>query len=240
MMDRLASHGRPLFGRVQPLVVSAIGSEDSAHPRFTDVLSAMSDPSERKKAETAVTRVLKLLTDDAGLIDPEVPAWAAPSSKLRRYRINDPYLRFWFRYAERQVDRIARGRSDLAIAHFDRDWSSWRGRSVEPIVRDAVQRLATSIPQLAEVESVRPWWVRDGQVEIDVVAGSATETVLLGTIKWRTSGGVTPRELAQLRAQRELVPHAAAASLAVISPEGAPPPGADLALTAADLLQAWG
>jgi uncharacterized protein len=305
-MDRLASHGRPLFGRVQPLaisalnpaevaqalphwsaaaifdaflvtggyprlvsdlassgaptasdyvraaladvfspllttarltldaefsgsraayqVLSAIGAEDTARPRFNDVLSAIADPSDRKKAETAITRALRLLSDQVGLIEREVPAWATPSSKLRRYRISDPYLRFWFRYAERQVDRISRGRADLAIANFDRDWLSWRGRSIEPVVREAVLRLAPDIPQLAAVESVRPWWVRDGSVEIDLVAGSATETVLLGTIKWRSHGGVSARELAQLRAQQAQVPHSAEASLAVI---------------AIDLLRAW-
>ena len=221
-------------------VLSAIGSDDTARPGFTDVLSAISDPAERKRAETATSRALRTLTETKGLIERELPAWAPQSSKLRRYRVTDPYLRFWFRYVERQVDRIARGRSDLAIAHFDREWSSWRGRSIEPVVRDALQRLAVSDDNLAGVESVQPWWVRDGSVEVDVVAASLTATAMLGTIKWRAKGGVTAQELEELRRHRDRVPKSGDALLATISPGGSPPRGTDVAYTAADLLAAWG
>jgi len=322
MMERLASHGRPLFGRLQPLVVpalspgelsealpgrsasevldsylvtggyprlvadlangrsrtaheyvrmsladaysplvttarlsleaefpdaptayqalSAIGSDDTARPGFNDVLSAISDPAERKRAETATTRALRTLTGTKRLIEREMPAWAAAASKLRRYRITDPYLRFWFRYVQRQVDRIARGRSDLAIAHFDRDWLSWRGRSIEPVVREALLRLAVTDANLAGVETVQPWWVRDGSIEVDVVAATSTATALVGTIKWRAKGEVTAGEIDELRRHRARVPRSEAALLAAISPSGSAPREADIAYTAADLLAAWG
>jgi uncharacterized protein len=320
MMDRLTSHGRPLFGRLSPLVVpalnpaeiadalpgrsavdvfdaflvtggyprlvtdlvgrgesavgyvktslmdtysplvttarltldaefgepqyayqvlSAIGSNDTARPGFKDVLGTISDADERKRAETATTRALRTLTDTKGLIERELPAWAPPSSKLRRYRVTDPYLRFWFRYIERNIDRIARGRADLAVAAFERDWSTWRGHSVEPVVRHALQRLAVSDPSLEEVETVQPWWMRDGRVEVDVVAATAEVTALVGTIKWRQSGGVTAREIDDLRRDRERVPRSANALLAAISPSGKADKSADLTYSAADLLTAW-
>jgi uncharacterized protein len=321
MMDRLASHGRPLFGRLSPLVVpalnpaeiaealpgrsaaevldaylvsggyprlvndlarrrsqttadyvrasltdlysplvttarlsldaefpeplfayqilSAIGASDRANPGFTNVLSSISDAAERKRAETATTRALRTLADAKGLIERELPAWAPPSSKLRRYRVSDPYLRFWFRYIGRNVDHIARGRSDLAIARFERDWQTWRGQSVEPIVREALQRLARSDRHLAGVEEVLPWWVRDNSVEVDVVARAAESTALVGTIKWRSKGGVTVGEIDQLRRHRERVPRSERALLAAVSASGRAPAGADVAYSAADLLAAW-
>lgn len=220
-------------------VLSAIGSDDTANPGFNDVLSAISDPNDRKRAETATTRALRTLADVKGLIDRELPAWAPPSSKLRRYRVTDPYLRFWFRYVERQVDRIARGRSDLAIAQFDRDWSSWRGRSIEPVVREALARLAVTDGSLAGVEVVAPWWLRDGSVEVDVVAATSSVTALIGTVTWRAKAGVTAREMDDLRRHRHRVPRSESALLAAISAGGPPPRGADVAYTAADLLAAW-
>lgn len=220
-------------------VLSAIGSSDSGNPGFTDILGSISDATERKRAETATTRALRMLTETKGLIERELPAWASPSSKLRRYRVTDPYLRFWFRYIERNVDRIARGRSDLAIASFDRDWQTWRGQSIEPVVRDALQRLALADPHLHEVESVLPWWVRDNSVEVDVVAVEAETTALVGTIKWRAKGSVTAAEIEQLRLHRRHVPRAETALLAAISPIRAVPKGADVAYSAADLLGAW-
>lgn len=321
MMDRLASHGRPLFGRLAPLVVpalnpgdladalpgrsavdifdaylvtggyprlvsdlagrrspsvvdyvhssladpysplvttarlsldaefpepqfayqvlSAIGASDTAKPGFKDVLGSISDAAERKRAETATTRALRVLTDTKGLIERELPAWAPSSSKLRRYRVTDPYLRFWFRYIERNVDRIARGRADLAVAAFDRDWTTWRGQSIEAVVRDALERRAPTDRHLHGVESVRPWWVRDNSIEVDAVAATDDTTALVATIKWRAKGGVTVGEIEQLRRHRDRVPHSEGALVAAISPSGTRPAGADLAYSASDLLAAW-
>ncbi|MFC7624540.1 ATP-binding protein [Microlunatus sp. GCM10028923] len=320
MMDRLASHGRPLFGRLSPVVVpalnpaeiaeavprrsalevfdaylvtggyprlvtdlsrhpgsvadfvrdslsdaysalvttarlsldsefpepqfayrvlSAIGASDSANPGFKDVLGTISDADERKRAETSTTRALRTLTEVKGLIERELPAWAPASSKIRRYRVTDPYLRFWFRYVERNVDRISRGRADLAVDAFARDWEGWRGQSIEPVVRDAMLRLARTDDNLDGVDSVLPWWVRDNSVEVDVVAATAKRTALVGTIKWRARGGVTASELEQLRQHRDRVPHSDTALLGAISPSGRSPKGADVAYSAADLLAAW-
>ena len=220
-------------------VLAAIGSDDTANPGFSDVLSAIQDSSDRKALETATTRALKSLTETKSLVEREVPAWAAPTGRLRRYRVTDPYLRFWFRYVERRVEQIARGREDLAITAFDRDWASWRGRSIEPVVREALTRLSRSDERLAEVETVRPWWTRDGSVEIDVVAMTRDRSSLIGSIKWRRERGVSPREVAALHSVRDRVPRSADARIVAISPSGETPTGADLAFSADDLLGAW-
>ncbi len=220
-------------------VLSAIGADDTGQPAFSRLLDGAADPAERKRIETQTTRALSTLTDVNGLVEREVPAWAAASSRLRRYRVTDPYLRFWFRYVERHVDAISRGRGDLAVRAFDRDWSSWRGRSVEPVVREALLRLARTDADLADVETVRPWWVRDGSIEVDVVAGTRAETAVLGTIKWRARGGVTAAEMRALDRVRDRVPRSGGALLAAVSPNGERPAGADVAWSADGLLAAW-
>ncbi|WP_407319715.1 DUF234 domain-containing protein [Isoptericola halotolerans] len=220
-------------------VLGAIGSDDTANPGFTDVLSAIQDGAERKALETATTRALKTLTETKGLVERELPAWAPPSSRLRRYRVTDPYLRFWFRYVERRVEQIARGRADLAVAAFDRDWPSWRGRSVEPVVRESLTRLARSDDSLADVEEVHPWWTRDGRVEVDVVAATATRTAVVGSVKWRREVGLTDREVRALAVAAGRVPRSEDAQLAAITPSGEPAAGAGLAYGAEDLLAAW-
>jgi len=156
-------------------VLSAIGSDDTARPGFSDVLSATSDPAERKRAETATTRALRTLTETKTLIEREMPA-----------------------------------------------------------------RLALRDANLAGVETVQPWWVRDGSIEVDVVAATSTATALVGTIKWRAKGQVTAGEIDELRRHRARVPRSEAALLAAISPSGSAPREADIAYTAADLLAAWG
>lgn len=219
-------------------VLSTIGADEKARLGFTDIVVSMADDADNNVARTATTRALRILTDDKQLIVREAPAWTDSTSRLRRYRLTDPYLRFWFRYVERQVEAIRRGRADLAISRFDRDWSSWRGRAVEPLVRTAVDRLAPREPRLAGVEAVDAWWTRDGQTEIDLVARDARATSYLGTIKWRASG-VTRRDVAALDQARALVPRSRDAKLLAVAADGEAPAGADLFLTAGDLLEAW-
>jgi len=320
MMERLASHGRPLFGRLRPLVVeplnlgevaelfagwsaaqvvdahlvvggfprlltdlaesssgveafvraslrdpfspllatgrlimdaefpnpvmaarllSAIGADDRGHPRFTDLVPEATDPAERKAAETATTRALALLSGPKRLIEQETPAWAPATSRLRRYRVTDPYLRFWFRYVNGWAELVERGRADLAIDHFDRDWTSWRGRAVEPLARQSLLRLAGAREDLREIRQVSPWWSRDGQTEVDAVAMDAARSVLVGTIKWRANQGVTARDMTQLAQALARVPRADGARLAAICRQGRRPAGADLVFTAEDLVGAW-
>jgi AAA+ ATPase superfamily predicted ATPase len=118
-------------------VLAAIGADDTTTPRFNDLVPADVDATERTRLQTATTRALRVLTEEKRLVESDVPAWAPDKGRLRRYRVTDPYLRFWFRYIGHDVERISRGRADLVVARFERDWSSWRGRSIEPVVRAA-------------------------------------------------------------------------------------------------------
>ena len=217
-------------------VLAAIGSSEVAHPRFGDILSQYGAEAERKSVETAITRALKTLSEEKQLITQEVPAWAKPTGRLRRWRITDTYLRFWFRYIHGNVERISRGRADIAWEYFQRDWLSWRGRAIEPIVRESVSRLATSDERFAQVHNVAAWWTRDGATEVDVVAMGAQHTLALGSIKW---GSITAYDMRALQTAKTLVPRAEQAQLLAISPAGTLPPGADLALGATDLLATW-
>lgn len=220
-------------------VLSAVGAAEPARLGFGEITAAIGDPGvATKTVETAAIRSLALLSERKRLVERELPAWAS-STRLRRYRITDPYLRFWFRYVERHVDAITRGRGDTAVAAFERDWPSWRGRTVEPEVRRALERLGAHDEKLRDVERVLPWWTRDGAVEVDVVGTGRERTELLGAIKWRESGGITAREIDDLAALRARVPRAANAALAAICPTGKGPSGADLAFSTADLLAAW-
>lgn len=220
-------------------VLSAIGSQESAQPTFLDILSHYGDPVERKNIETGITRALAVLQQEKHLIVRELPVWAHPNSKLRRWRIDDPYLRFWFRYCETALSVISRGRSDVAINFFERDWPSWRGRTIEPLIRSSLAKYLATTSEFADVVTVGAWWNRTGTVEIDVVAASHNETRMLGTIKWGYGRMVQAPEVHALAANRNVVPHAENAVLAAISPEASDAPEGVTVITAEQLLSAW-
>lgn len=220
-------------------VLSAIGAQESAQPTFLDILSHYGDPVERKNVETGIVRALATLKDEKRLIVREQPVWAPPNSKLRRWRIGDAYLRFWFRYGEPMQSFIARGRSDVATEFFARDWRSWRGRTIEPLIRESLAKHLATTSEFRDVVTVGAWWNRTGTTEVDVVAASQEKTELVGTIKWGPGRAVQPAEIQALAASRSIIPHAAQAVLAAISPEASEVPEGVLAFTAEQLVSAW-
>ena len=219
-------------------VLSAIGGHDVGHSTFSNVVGRLGDDA--ASSGVALTRSLRMLGEQKDVLTIEHPAGARPNTRQRRYRVTDPYLRFWFRFVEPHLANIARGRGDVALASFEAAWPSWRGMAIEPVVRDAVLRLAPSMPEMTGASDIAPWWNRDNSVEVDLVASRGSNVVALGSIKWRERKKFAASELAELAAARAVVPHSGHARLIAVSPAGIDDAvDADLFLNAADLLTAW-
>lgn len=75
---------------------------------------------------TSLTRSLYILAAKR-IVARDLPLSTSPSAEAR-YRVIDPYLRFWLRFVGPHLAEIERGRGDLVHARIRRDWSSWRGR----------------------------------------------------------------------------------------------------------------
>ena len=219
-------------------VLSAIGGRDVGHSTFSNVVGRLGDDA--ATSGVALTRSLRMLGEQKDVLTIDHPAGAGPNTRLRRYRVTDPYLRFWFRFVEPHLANIARGRGDVALASFEAGWSAWRGMAIEPVVRDAVLRLAPSIPVLSGLSDIAPWWNRENTVEVDLVASLGPNVVAVGSIKWRERKQFMQSEVAELAAARAIVPRAGAARLVAVAPAGIDDrAGVDIGLTAADLLAAW-
>jgi uncharacterized protein len=108
-------------------------------------------------------------------------------TKNNRYRVADPYLRFWLSFLERGIPLVERGRGDLVFQRIERSWTSWRGRAVEPLVRACLLRLLPD-ERWPDTEAVGGWWNRQNNPEIDLVGADrepvAKHVRFLGSIKW--------------------------------------------------------
>jgi uncharacterized protein len=219
-------------------VLSAIGGQEIGHATFSSTVERL---SEGATGGTALSRALQLLADDKRVVSIDTPAGRDASARLRRYRIADPYLRFWFRFVEPQLANVARGRSDLALDVTNVGWSTWRGMAIEPIVREAVVRLAPSIEPLADIATTEAWWDRSNVHQIDVVGSSSKGNVVaIGSIKWRERRQFSVEELDELASKRGVVPGAGGAKLLAICPAGVRSrANPDLTLDAENLLAAW-
>ncbi len=163
-------------------------------------------------ASGVLTPLLNTLLDKR-VLAADLPLSAKPDRKNKRYRIADPYLRFWLAFLQRGLPLIERGRGDLALQRIERGWTSWRGRAVEPIVRESLLRL---LPDEAwpDTEVVGGWWNRRNNPEIDVI-GADREPVagrvhFLGSIKWLEGRAFDHHDYEALVADRLAVPGAGA------------------------------
>lgn len=189
----------------------------------------------------SLTRALKLLSDKR-VVAVDYPVSIRPAAKLSRYRVADPYLRFWLHFIEPAISDIQRGRPDLAIVRVQRDWPNYRGRAIEPLVREAVTRLAAADPALGGAEAVGGWWPRTNNPEVDLVGVAPIQkpnrVSFVGSIKWRQTAPFDQHDLTALAAARPHVPGAETAALiAVARTRCTAHP--DAFYSAADLLHAW-
>lgn len=221
-------------------VLSAIGWAEVGVPAFGQVVGCL---GQSNAAETAVTRALKVLVDTKRVVGVDHPVGTPPSTKLRRYRIRDPYQRFWFRFIEPQLANIARGRSDLAVAGLRRGWPSWRGKAIEPTVHEGLFRTAPDLETLADIVQVGGWWNRNNKPEVDIVAARDAQgrnIAAIGTVKWRENAPITRNDVVALHGARAVVPGAADALLLGVCPAGArADAGLDVEFSARQMLAAW-
>jgi hypothetical protein len=159
-------------------------------------------------SHTSLTRTLALLADKR-VVAADLPT-STKQSKLARYRIADPYLRFWLRIVEPGISDIQRGRPDLAKARLAANWATYRGRAVEPLVRESLARLAVDDPALGGAEAVGGWWPRTNTPEVDLVGVSPARApkavTFVGSIKWRDNQPFTRSDLDDLLNARVVVP----------------------------------
>jgi len=196
--------------------------------------------------ETTLSSALQLLVEIKQIVEQDLPFAAPPGKKNKRYTVADPYLRFWLRFIAPNIEEIDRGRSDLAIARIERDWKTFRGKAIEPIVRRSVERLLIDPDLAARLGGARyigSYWTRNNEVEVDLVGADAeqpTRVAFLGSIKWRTRSPFGRRDVLDLAEHRADVPGAGTAKLLGVSRSGFSDKGdLDVRLEPSDLLKAW-
>ncbi|MEV0754495.1 ATP-binding protein [Streptosporangium sp. NPDC050280] len=212
-------------------VLRAIGSGERT---FTNIARSAGGIS-----HSTLSRAAELLTSK-GIVTGDLPLSTRPS-KERRYRVTDPYLRFWLHFVRPHMPEIERRRGDLTIRRFASQWSTWRGRAVEPLIRESLARLLPD-DRLPEAPAIGSYWTRSNDVEIDLVGADrgpiARRLCFLGSIKWLENASFDDHDLAALARHRavltdELVP------LVAVSHGGVSCTGLTAAYGPDDLIRAW-
>ena len=214
------------------IVLSAIGS---GAPTFTAI------GAQTGLASASLDRSLKLLVMKHA-IAVDQPTSGRPSGRETRYRIADTYLAFWTRFIEPARPLLDRGRSQQVLENILRQWPDYRGRAIEPIVRDSVARLLPL--HGADAHTVASYWTRDGRTEVDLVGidGHANQrrVSFIGSIKWRQRRPFSGFDASALSAQLPFVPGVDdRTALLAVSSSGFDVRDVPITLGPTELLQAW-
>jgi len=121
---------------------------------------------------------------EAGFVERRIPVTSGERSRLGRYHITDPYLRFYYRFLSTRQAQFALNIEEPALAEIKRYLPNFIGSHTwEEISREWVLRASNAgqLPFLAD--QVGSAWTRD--VQVDVVAISQrSKTIVLGECKW--------------------------------------------------------
>ncbi|HEY9473562.1 MAG TPA: ATP-binding protein [Mycobacteriales bacterium] len=243
--------GEAVNNPTSPLLVSAERSLAAEFPAFSQARSVLAAIGSGERTfnniaraaggipATSLHRSLGVLTDKRVVVG-ELPL-STTTSRDRRYRIVDPYLRFWLRFLAPSMAEIERGRGDVTLARIRRDWTAWRGRVIEPLVREALARLLPD-DALPAAPAIGGYWTRNNAVEIDVVGADrapvAHRLLFVGSIKWLERSPFDDHDLADLHRHRAALTTEPLPTVAV-SRSGVSSRGVHAVYSPPDLLAAW-
>ena len=141
-----------------------------------------------------------------GLLEREVPATERhpEQSRRSRYRVTDPFLRFYYRFLAPQLPFLVRGTYKAVWNTIERHWRAFVGtHTFEELCREWIY-VAAEIGQLPFLpQVVGSHWSKTEQ--IDVVAINWDEAaVLFGECKWKRESALELSEVEKLveRAQQ--------------------------------------
>jgi AAA+ ATPase superfamily predicted ATPase len=136
-----------------------------------------------------------------------MPFGASPrDSKRSRYRIGDPFLRFWFRFVEPNRSRLESRQAPAVMREIRTRWAAHVAGIWEELVRASIPRKRYFNRTWGEARS---WWgpgMDRTPFEVDMVAESTDGTALLiGEVVWSKDFDRTRLE-AEARRKAENLP----------------------------------
>lgn len=177
-------------------VLAAIGNGERT---WSAIQHELTDDDGRQIAGSSLNNALQRL-QAKHVVAVDVPLSAKSGEHDKRYRVADPYLRFFLAFLNKRLPLVERGRGDLVMLAIERSWGTWRGLAIEPVIHDALLRTAPDLG-FPEVTKVGGWWNRRHTPQIDIVAmneGRRSGIAFAGSVKWHEARPFGLREYADL------------------------------------------
>ena len=120
---------------------------------------------------------LEKLEHDYGLISKIRPVFSKPASKNVKYKLNDNFLNFWFRFIYKHRGAVETESFDYLKDIFLRDYRQYSGLILERYFKDRISKEMT-------LSLLGSYWETGNRNEIDIVAINEYEkTALIAEVK---------------------------------------------------------
>jgi AAA+ ATPase superfamily predicted ATPase len=163
--DFIFSENSPFIHEGKNVLIEEFGKEYWMYFSILELIA--SGKTSRSEIESLLQKdiggYLERLENYFGIIKKVRPIHAKPQSKMVRYRIEDLFLRFWFRFIFSEWSAIETANFDYVKQILNRDLRTYMGGVLESFFKSAFE-------ESKQFNEVGSYWEYDNSNEIDLVA----------------------------------------------------------------------
>ena len=140
-------------------------------------LSKTSRPEIESVLNMNIGGFLDKLENEYGLITKVRPILSKPAGKNVKYRLNDNFLNFWFRFIYKYSGAVETESFDYLKSIVNRDYTTYSGQILERYFREKIMKEEN-------LSAIGSYWESGNQNEIDIVAINEYEkTAIIAEVK---------------------------------------------------------
>jgi AAA+ ATPase superfamily predicted ATPase len=165
IVDEMFSENSLFLNEGKNVLIDEFGKEYGNY--FSILMLIASSKTSRSEMEsimgTTLGGYLDRLENEFGLITKIRPVLSKPAGKAVKYRINDNFLSFWFRFIYKYRGAVEMRNFDYVKNIINRDYTTYSGQILERYFRAKI----STEENLSQIGS---YWESGNQNEIDIVA----------------------------------------------------------------------
>jgi AAA+ ATPase superfamily predicted ATPase len=174
ILDTLFTEGSFFLDEGRDVLIDEFGKD---YGNYFSILSLIaSSKTDRGQIESILNMniggYLDRLEKEYNIIKRNRPFGAKEGSRSNKYKIEDNFLNFWFRFIYKYRSAIEIGNVDYVRTIVERDYETYSGIMLEKYFR-------TMMIESKEFSDIQGYWNSKGENEIDIVAVNDTEKRLV-------------------------------------------------------------
>jgi AAA+ ATPase superfamily predicted ATPase len=174
ILDALFTEGSFFLNEGRDVLIDEFGKD---YGNYFSILSLIaSSKTDRGQIESTLNMniggYLERLEKEYNLIKRNRPFGAKEGSRSNKYKIEDCFLNFWFRFIYKYRSAVEIGNIDYVRNIVERDYETYSGIMLEKYFR-------TKMVESKEFSGIQGYWNSKGENEIDIVAINEVEKRLV-------------------------------------------------------------